>query len=254
MEGVVLTVYQYFTLGTNLSNPGLKGGGSSPFGAIAYSLTNSPAALTYALPSTLGTTWNTSYAETNLITLGGFPIVGPTVTNYAESYAVDAWGTMTMPGGATYQALRIRYEERDPELTVGYIFLSTEGAIVTVNALDSNASSSGTIAVEPVSWISPVAVGVADQRTAPVEYALLQNYPNPFNPSTEIRYRIPSAGRVRLGVYDLLGREVAVAVDAVQEPGDHVARFDAAGLASGIYVYRLEAGSFTQSRTMVLVR
>jgi hypothetical protein len=88
----------------------------------------------------------------------------------------------------------------------------------------------------------------------PGGYRLEQNYPNPFNPATSIRYRLPSAGRVVLSVYDLLGREVARLVDAVQPAGNHVARFDARGLAGGVYVYRLIAPSFSASRTMVLLK
>ena len=253
-QGITMTVYQYFTLGTNLLNPGNMGGASSPFGPLVYSLKNTPAAVTYPLPSTYGTTWSSSYSETFLITVGGSPFVGPTVTNYTESYVADAYGPMTMPGGATYQALRIRYQERSPELRVGYIFIAKEGAIVTVVALDTLSASTGAIPVASISWISPTAVGVSTDQTAPAEYALLQNFPNPFNPTSEITYQLPVAGSVKLSVYDLLGREVAVLVNETKAPGQYTARFDAKGLSSGVYVYRLEAGNFVQARRMLLVR
>jgi hypothetical protein len=252
--GIAMTVYQYFTLGTNLLNPGNMGGASSQFGPLVYSLKNTPAAVTYPLPSTYGTTWSSSYSETFLITVGGSPFVGPTVTNYTESYVADAYGPMTMPGGATYQALRIRYQERSPELRVGYIFIAKEGAIVTVVALDTLSASTGAIPVASISWISPTAVGVSTDQTAPAEYALLQNFPNPFNPTSEITYQLPVAGSVKLSVYDLLGREVAVLVNETKAPGQYTARFDAKGLSSGVYVYRLEAGNFVQARRMLLVR
>jgi hypothetical protein len=95
----------------------------------------------------------------------------------------------------------------------------------------------------------------------PREYALEQNYPNPFNPSTVIRYQLPVAGRVRLAVYDLLGREVAVLVDGQKPAGVHSAVFDArrlegnsSGLPSGIYLYRMTAGDLVFSRKMLLVK
>lgn len=88
----------------------------------------------------------------------------------------------------------------------------------------------------------------------PQRPTLLQNYPNPFNPCTAVRYRLSSAGRVSLVVYDLLGRPVATLVNGVQAPGYHTVAFNAAGLSSGTYVYRLEAGSFAQSRSMILLR
>jgi hypothetical protein len=86
-----------------------------------------------------------------------------------------------------------------------------------------------------------------------------QNYPNPFNPTTVIRYEIgaesPGAATdVRLAVYDLLGRRVAELVHERQVAGKHEVRFNANGLASGIYVYRLKAGSFEQTRRMTLIK
>jgi len=111
-------------------------------------------------------------------------------------------------------------------------------------------------------------VGIGSAKTGtPQRYGLSQNYPNPCNPSTNIGYTIASskeqvAGstkqvgmeRVRLVVYDLLGREVAVLVDGYQTPGEHRVTFDARSLASGIYFYRLIAGGVVQTRKMALVR
>jgi hypothetical protein len=94
----------------------------------------------------------------------------------------------------------------------------------------------------------------ADDNPLPSGYSLSTNYPNPFNPTTVIRYRLPVAGHVRLTVHDLLGREVAVAVDGRVDAGTHEVRFDATSLASGIYLYTLKAGGFVRTRTMVVLR
>ena len=101
--------------------------------------------------------------------------------------------------------------------------------------------------------------GGSDQL--PAEFALRQNYPNPFNPSTTIRYELPRASNVKLSVYDMLGRQVRTLVDQVQEAGIHSTTFNVTGLASGVYVYRLEAvgaaepgRTFTQTRTMLLLK
>jgi hypothetical protein len=96
---------------------------------------------------------------------------------------------------------------------------------------------------------------VGEPRPAvPAEFALEQNYPNPFNPSTSIRFQLAEQGWVTLAVYDLLGREIAVLVDGQKPAGIYAVEFDARTLASGMYVYRLSAGSFTQARKMMLVR
>jgi hypothetical protein len=91
----------------------------------------------------------------------------------------------------------------------------------------------------------------------PQTYDLSQNYPNPFNPSTTINYQLPYSSRVNLTVYDLLGRQVKILVDEMREAGYHQAVFDASGLASGVYVYRLQAtgnGSYHQVKRMLLLK
>ena len=88
----------------------------------------------------------------------------------------------------------------------------------------------------------------------PQESSLSQNYPNPFNPSTTIKYALPSATMARLSVYDMLGREVSVLVNEGREAGVHEVRFDASGLSSGVYFYRLQAGDFTQTKRLLLLR
>jgi hypothetical protein len=83
---------------------------------------------------------------------------------------------------------------------------------------------------------------------------LFQNYPNPFNPNTNIKYQIPSTNHVTLKVFDLLGREVATLVNDVKEPGTYTVRWDASGVASGVYFYRLKAGDFVETKRMLLMR
>ncbi len=85
-------------------------------------------------------------------------------------------------------------------------------------------------------------------------FRLDANYPNPFNPTTVVRYQLTVDSKTRLAVYDLLGREVAVLVDGMMPAGEHTAAFDAAGLSSGVYVYRLTSGGQVLSRTMTLIR
>ena len=88
----------------------------------------------------------------------------------------------------------------------------------------------------------------------PRTVALLQNYPNPFNPATTLTYTLDRAGPVELSVYDLTGRVVSSLVDGVQPAGYHEVRFNADGLPTGTYVYRLRAGTETLTRIMTLVR
>ena len=99
-----------------------------------------------------------------------------------------------------------------------------------------------------------VVTGVKEEKALPVVYALEQNYPNPFNPSTTITYALPNASVVRLSVYDLLGREVSVLVNERRDAGVHEVKFDGSKLASGVYLYRMQAGSYVETRKLLLVR
>ncbi len=92
---------------------------------------------------------------------------------------------------------------------------------------------------------------------APQEFSLLQNYPNPFNPSTRIQYSLEKAAQVSLKVYNLLGQEVATLVNGRQEAGSYTVQFSANGgstFASGVYFYRLEAGSFVSTKKLILMK
>jgi serine protease len=98
------------------------------------------------------------------------------------------------------------------------------------------------------------AVSVPGGSGVPSHYALLQNYPNPFNPTTTIQFSIVNSQYTILKVYDVLGREVATLVNEMRQPGTYSVPFDARNLASGVYMYRLEAGSFIQTRKLLLLR
>jgi len=101
----------------------------------------------------------------------------------------------------------------------------------------------------------------AEIAMMPESYSLEQNYPNPFNPSTVIRYQLSVNSNVTLKVYDAVGREVATLVNDFQEAGEQTSVWNAEGLASGVYFYKLEATSliqpdesFVQTKKMLLLR
>ena len=99
-----------------------------------------------------------------------------------------------------------------------------------------------------------VVTGVKVMTEVPKQFALDQNYPNPFNPRTVVSSQLPEASNVKLVVYDMLGREVAVLVNERRVAGSYKDTFDGSALASGVYVYRLTAGQYVESRKMVLMK
>jgi len=86
------------------------------------------------------------------------------------------------------------------------------------------------------------------------EFSLDQNYPNPFNPSTTIRYGLPKRSHVTLTVLNILGQPVATLSQGEQEAGYHEVRFEGSGLSSGVYLYRMRAGSYTETKKLLLLR
>jgi len=127
----------------------------------------------------------------------------------------------------------------------------------TVYALASN----GTYLFAGVgggAWRRPLAEMTTSIEPSPAQlpgaFVLCQNYPNPFNPTTTIRFELPQSSHVVLTVYDALGRRVSTLACGMQEAGYHEVVFDGSNLASGVYFYRLEAGSFVQTKTLIILR
>ncbi|MBV6444935.1 MAG: T9SS type A sorting domain-containing protein [Ignavibacteriales bacterium] len=118
-----------------------------------------------------------------------------------------------------------------------------------------SATAVDTFGVITVSNLINVVTDVREiDNTVPSTFSMSQNYPNPFNPSTSIRFSIPESGNVRLVVYNAVGQEVAVLVDAQKSAGSYEVSFDATKLPSGIYLYTIQSGNFTQTRKMMLLK
>lgn len=144
-------------------------------------------------------------------------------------------------------------------VTIGGAAITNSGPWQGVWSPIDSASASAYFVSVPASSaavvrISNLVTAISEPSGPPARYELSQNYPNPFNPTTAISYQLSAVGLVTLKVFDLLGREVATLVDQRQNAGRYTVTFDASALASGIYFYRLEAGSSIQVMKMTLVR
>ena len=102
--------------------------------------------------------------------------------------------------------------------------------------------------------LSEMITSVENATELPMEFALYQNYPNPFNPSTSIEYRVASTEYVTLKVYDILGREIVTLVNEEKPAGTYEVKWNAEGLSSGIYFYKLQAADFVQTKKMILLK
>ncbi|MFA5773013.1 MAG: ice-binding family protein, partial [Thermoplasmata archaeon] len=122
--------------------------------------------------------------------------------------------------------------------------------------LDANTISLNTGATASYAVTKPATVTSVENDVVPQAFSLDQNYPNPFNPSTKIQYTIGNAGLVSLKVYDVLGHEVATLVNSNQEAGSYTVPFNTSelNLSSGVYFYRLQAGSFVSIKKLILLK
>ncbi len=132
-----------------------------------------------------------------------------------------------------------------------FILQAPSAGTYTVNAgFKSPSRQYGTTSV--VFNVSGVKENLIDFN--PNEYKLYTNYPNPFNPSTKIRYAIPQTSFTTLKVYSVTGKEVATLISEEKTPGVYEINFDGAGLSSGIYFYKLQSGSFSDIKKMILLK
>ena len=96
--------------------------------------------------------------------------------------------------------------------------------------------------------------GINDGKNIPSQYCLYQNYPNPFNPKTNIKYSIPKEGMVTISVYNMIGQKVCVLVNEKKSPGTYEVIWDASKYSSGVYIYYLISGSFSNSKKLILLK
>jgi hypothetical protein len=166
---------------------------------------------------------------------------------------------ITNSGSTSYDERYVSIAQKTPD------FGSPNGKTVyMVYQKDPQAGSSSFMDIAPLSRASLVfrkisglsypVTGINSNNVTPKEYRLSQNTPNPFNPATTINYSIPAAGNVELVVYNILGENVAFLQSRFQQAGNYTVNFNAADLPSGVYMYRLTSGSYSESKKMVLVK
>jgi hypothetical protein len=255
LSGISGSLYNFLQLSsTQMLNLGAEGLAFNQIPAVRVSVV--PAEIVHALPLTMNVRWRTPHTNT-VNALGNI-----TITTHDARFVVDGYGRMRMPNGVQHDALRIRkYNFYNGSPVLSYIFLARGYAQVQVDAVspDTIANLSGTIAIQQGSliWNYTIVsdpVGVEGQNPVPLEFSLAQNYPNPFNPFTIISYDVAASGLVSLKVFNTLGQEVATLVNETKAPGTYQAVWNAEGMPSGVYFYRMQSGSFTATRRMVVVK
>lgn len=187
------------------------------------------------------------------------------VANWLDGFDVDGTVTTAFTAdanpGAGYGALTLDcgFYKHDATLNNNVAFfafdpLSLHAKPNTPNYYWYSATRFGPL-TKALVWMG-VVVGVERDPLAgiPEKFALAQNYPNPFNPSTKIEYSIPENSFVTLKVFNVLGQEVATLMNGEQDAGKYIAEFNSTKLSSGVYIYKLQAGNFAETKKMMLVK
>ena len=205
------------------------------------------------------------YRPTTLETVGGVFVDsavgggGGKIKNASKPVAFFGGGSLTVTGGPLTQFLtrynayhRWPYDYNRMRMDSILDYLDC-GYNATVNL--SHLASDGKIVGSSMWAFGTVLSSVPGNATGiPVKFALTQNYPNPFNPSTSFTYELSKAGFVSVKVYDLLGREVATLVNEFKQAGSYPATWNAASFGSGVYFYKMQSGSFTATKKMILMK
>lgn len=213
---------------------------------------------------------------------GGFFDFDVTLVNNTNTdWTVDSWNTVTIPAGeeigpqlgpfnVTVPAagsfnttLTMEVPSRPPPATYGFnmkVGVFANGGVLDTDSFNITKTpgpvpSNKTASFSREDW----EVNPANEPAVPEEFVLEQNYPNPFNPSTTISYQLPKAENVRIIVYDLAGRQVRELINEYKESGSHTSQWDGrnhAGqiVATGLYIYKIQSGQFTQTRKMLFMK
>lgn len=162
---------------------------------------------------------------------------------------------LTQTGAKVYRVKR-DFSDTVTSIEEGLTEYAQETRILNLESNSTSAFALRNGIVDKLWVYSEAQTGVSRQEELEgvTSFMLNQNYPNPFNPSTSIIYSLPVAGLATLKVYNMLGQEVATLVNEHKSTGLHTVRFDASSLSSGTYIYRLQSGSFTQTRKMMLIK
>lgn len=192
---------------------------------------------------------STNNGESWTAVSNGIPTTGNNIVNNISSIAFNSSGIYLATQSGVYRSTN----NGDSWTTVNSGLPSSPAELICYSIVSKPSGELFVATADGRVYRTGALTAVAHQETVvPSTFSLSQNYPNPFNPSTTIAFDIPSAGVVSLTVFDLLGRQVTTLVNDHLQPGQYQTTWNATGMPSGVYLYRLQAGGFVQTRKLIL--
>lgn len=243
--------YEFGTVATSGSSPDMR----LPFASAAWSTSG----LTNGGEMLVLFSWDGS---SNLVQDVDYVAYGSTTTNFVDKSLVNINGSvylndvsvnLQLPAAApaiSYMAYRVDALEHTESASGGN---GISGHNETSEDFPASFHTDKYPDPKHPALGSPTSASDGKANDVPKRYQLGQNYPNPFNPTTTIRYALPQRSSVHISVYNTLGQRVTVLVNAEMPAGDHAVRFDGSGLASGVYLCRMQAGEFVETKKLMLM-
>jgi len=202
-----------------------------------------------------------SLTLTTALNVSAAPIV---LISYWYKHTIDildnAYVEVSTDNGATWQSAKF-YNGTVGSWTRDVIDITSLAAGSTNMKIRFSMISNGTLSADgiyidniKIVTYNAIPTGISGNVQTPSSYSLFQNYPNPFNPKTVISYQLAVNSFAKLKVYDILGNEIATLVNEKQNAGSYSVSFDGSNLSSGMYYYKLESGSFTETKKMILIK
>ena len=197
-----------------------------------------------------------------LISAGGVTISGTSndvwIFQIAQNLDLANGAQVTLIGGAKSSNI---FWQVSGQTTIGttaamqgIILCGTQVVMKTSATLNGRALAQTAVTLDANSVSTLGLTAVEKNKKISLDFALFQNYPNPFNPSTTIRFNLPEASIVKLTIFNILGQKIRTLLNEFRESGANAINFDASDLNSGIYIYKIEAGKFVQTRKMTLLK
>jgi len=242
-------------------------------GQVLFSGTNSGDYSLYAVKNSVSSdTINFStFLDSTSVTINmTIPNTLPVFTNLPDTILIPVNGTETLNvwnfvGDNESSDTTLFFDFSSEPDTLNLSFDNTTG-VLSISAADSNFAGNvilniraddtfGGVVEDSILIIFSAVTGINDnQNIIPNDFVLYQNYPNPFNPTSNIKFGLPVRSKVEIIIYNILGQQVVKLVNKEFEAGFHVVSFNAAYLSSGVYLYRIKAGNFVQSKKMILLK
>jgi hypothetical protein len=176
----------------------------------------------------------------------------------SHRFITDAPYSMIYSADTTFYQVETKYKIYDSNFLIGYQYRLVKdfGLAFVLNTYDFGSDTrlfKGAV-INGIVYGDTTITGIDDVIKPVSIFSLSQNYPNPFNPITNIKYQIPNSSFITLKVYDILGNEIATLVNEEKPAGSYTVEFNGSRLASGIYLYQLEAGNFNQTHKMIILK